>query len=227
VDTPLKGQALTPTSFRLNRPLQLMVLWLVALWVVTAIDPLYPRDWLLENLLVFVYGVLLVATYRHFAFSNLSYGLFTVFLSLHLVGAHYTYSEVPFGFWLRDTLSLSRNHYDRIVHFAFGLLLAYPMREILLRAAGLRLAWSYFMPVVTVLAFSAVYEGLEAAAAMIVSPELGAAYLGTQGDEWDAPKDTQMAMTGAVLAMLVTWFARRRSRTVIGARSGSPHDART
>lgn len=198
-----------PPPFRRNRPLQLMVLWLVLLWLVTAIGPLYPRDWLLENLLVFVYATLLVATYRRFAFSNLSYGLFTVFLSLHLVGAHYTYSEVPLGFWLRDALDLGRNHYDRIVHFCFGLLIAYPFREILLRAAGLRRCWSYFMPVATVLGFSAFYEALEAIAAMLVSPELGAAYLGTQGDEWDAQKDSFLAMSGAALAMLVNWIAAR------------------
>lgn len=186
-----------------------MLLWLAVLWVITAIKPWYPRDWLLENLLVFVYAILLVSSYRRFAFSNLSYGLFTLFLSLHLVGAHYTYSEVPLGFWLRDALGLARNHYDRIVHFAFGLLIACPFREILLRAAGLRPAWSYFMPVVGVLGFSGFYEGLEALTAMLVSPELGAAYLGTQGDEWDAPKDSLLAMSGAVLAMLLTWLAGR------------------
>ncbi len=131
-----------PVPFRRNRPLQAMVLWLLGLWVLTAIRPLYPRDWLLENLLVFIYSALLLATYRRFAFSNLSYALFTVFLSLHLVGAHYTYAEVPLGLWMRDALELSRNHYDRLVHFSFGLLIAYPFREILLRAAGLRRSWS-------------------------------------------------------------------------------------
>jgi putative membrane protein len=189
-----------------------MLLWLVGLWTVTAIDPLYPRDWLLENLLVFVYAILLLVSYRRFAFSNLSYGLFTLFLSLHLVGAHYTYSEVPFGFWLQEALGLSRNHYDRIVHFAFGLLIAYPFREVLLRAAGLRRCWSYLMPVATVAGFSAFYETLEAITAMLVSPELGMAYLGTQGDQWDAQKDSALAMGGAVLAMLLTWLAQRRGR---------------
>lgn len=205
-------QARSSPGLRHNLPLQLMVLWLVALWILTAIKPWYPRDWLLENLLVFIYAALLAATYRRFAFSNRSYALFTVFLSLHLVGAHYTYAEVPFGFWLQDTLALSRNHYDRLVHFAFGLLIAYPFREILLRAAGLRLSWSYFMPVLTVLGFSGFYEALEALTAMIVSPELGAAYLGTQGDEWDAPKDSMLAMSGAIVAMGLTWWGRRRQR---------------
>ena len=191
--------------FRSNRVLQIMVLWLVMIWIITAIDPLYPRDWLLENLLVFIYCGLLLFTYRRFQFSNFSYGLFVVFLSLHLVGAHYTYAETPFGFWIQDWFGFERNHYDRIVHFAFGLLLAYPMREILLRKSGLIRAWSYFITVNCVMAFSAAYEVIEAIAAEIVSPELGAAYLGTQGDEWDAQKDAFLAFTGAVIAMLITW----------------------
>lgn len=189
-----------------------MVLWLIALWIITAIAPLFPRDWLLENLLVFAYAALLLFTYRRFAFSNLSYGLFTLFMSLHLVGAHYTYAEVPFGFWLQDALDLRRNHYDRIVHFSFGLLIAIPFREILLRAAGLRPSWSYFMSVVIVLGFSGFYECLEAVTAMIVSPELGLAYLGTQGDELDAQKDTLLAMGGAVCAMLLSWLVSYKTR---------------
>ena len=199
-------------KFRDNRFLQLLLLWLSLLWVVTAIEPFDRRDWLLENLLVFIYAALLLATYRRFAFSNLSYGLFAVFLSLHLVGAHYTYSETPFGFWLQDALDLSRNHYDRIVHFSFGLLIAYPFRELLLRAAGVRRSWSYLLVMVTVLGFSGFYEALEGIVAMIVSPELGAAYLGTQGDEWDAQKDTALAFFGAVIAMAVTWWVARPPR---------------
>jgi putative membrane protein len=199
-------------GFRNNRFLQGLLLWLIGLWILTAIDPLNRRDWLLENLLVFIYAALLIATYRRFAFSNLSYGLFGLFLSLHLVGAHYTYSATPFGFWLQDALDLSRNHYDRIVHFSFGLLIAYPFQELLLRAAGVRRSWSYLLVMVTVLGFSGFYEALEGIVAMIVSPELGAAYLGTQGDEWDAQKDTALAFFGAVIAMTITWRLDRRLR---------------
>jgi putative membrane protein len=183
--------------------LQGLVIWLIALWVITAIKPLYPMDWLIENMLVFIYCTLLIFTYHRFQFSNTSYALFTLFLSLHLVGAHYTYAETPFGFWLQSVFDFERNHYDRIVHFSFGLLIAYPFREILLRRAQVSRAWSYFLAVCVIMTFSAVYEVLEAVVAMIVSPELGSAYLGTQGDEWDAQKDTIFAFGGAVIAMLV------------------------
>ncbi len=190
-----------PPPFRQNRPLQLMVAWLLLFWGVMAIAPLYRFDWFLENLLVFIYGILLAVTYRWFRFSNLSYGLFTLFLTLHLLGAHYTYAEVPFGFWVQDWLHLARNHYDRLVHFSYGLLCAYPFRELLMRQAGTRRSWSYFLAVCMILAFSGFYEVVEALVAMIVSPELGAAYLGIQGDIWDAQQDMFLAFAGAVLAM--------------------------
>jgi putative membrane protein len=192
-----------------HAPVLVMVAWLLFLWLVTAIEPFNRRDWFLENLLVFFYGGLLLATYHRFRFSVQSYLLFTVFMSLHLVGAHYTYSEVPFGFWLQDALGLQRNHYDRIVHLSFGLLMAYPLREWQLRVTGIRPGWSYFMAVALVLAFSGFYEVMEGMVAMIVSPELGAAYLGTQGDEWDSQQDTFLAFSGAVVAMIITATAVR------------------
>lgn len=197
-------------SFRTNRVLQGLVVWLVSLWVITAINPLYPRDWLIENVLVFVYGVLLVFTYPRFKFSNVSYALFSLFLSLHLIGAHYTYTETPFGFWLQPLFDFERNHYDRIVHFSFGLLIAYPFHEVLMRQAQVKKQWSYFLAVMVVMAFSSFYELMEAVVAMVVSPELGNAYLGTQGDEWDAQKDSSLASSGAVIAMLLTWIYHKR-----------------
>jgi len=202
----------TPKPFCSNRVLQALILWLVVLWIITAINPLYPRDWLLENLLVFIYAALLIFTYHLFAFSNLSYALFTVFLSLHLIGAHYTYSETPVGFWMQELFGFERNHYDRIVHFSYGLLTAYPFHEILICKAGVRREWSYFLTVCGILSFSAFYELLEAITAMIVSPELGSAYLGTQGDEWDAQKDSFLAFSGAIIAMLIVWSMSRKKR---------------
>ena len=197
-------------SFRTNRVLQGLVAWLILLWIITAINPLFPRDWLIENLLVFIYGILLVYTYPRFQFSNVSYVLFSVFLSLHLVGAHYTYAQTPFGAWLQTAFDLERNHYDRIVHFAFGLLIAYPFREILIRQAQVTRQWSYFLSVMVIMSFSACYEVIEGAVAMLVDPELGVAYLGTQGDEWDAQKDSFLAFVGSIIAMLLAWFYQRK-----------------
>jgi putative membrane protein len=174
------------------------------LWVWLAIEPVNRRDWLLENVLALTAVVLLLLTYRRFRFSSLSYCLIALFLALHAVGAHYTYAEVPFGFWLKDAFGLSRNPFDRIVHFAFGALLVYPLREVLMHRAHVRGFWSYYLPASAVLAQSGLFEVIEGLVAMAVSPELGNLYLGTQGDEWDAQKDMTAALVGALLALLVT-----------------------
>ena len=198
-------------GFHHNRALQFMLGWLVVYWLLMAIEPFDRFDWLLENLLVFIYGGLLIFSYRRFAFSNLSYGLFTLFMTLHLTGAHYTYAETPLGFWLMEWLELQRNHFDRLVHFAYGLLCTYPFYELLRRLAHTSRGWSAFLAVNLIIAFSGSYEVIEALVAVIVSPELGAAYLGTQGDEWDAQKDMGLALLGAITAITITLMAPQRS----------------
>ena len=183
--------------------------WYGLLWSLLAIAPRDRQDWLLENLLALTAVVTLVATYRRFQFSTLSYLLIAVFLSLHAVGAHYTYAEVPFGFWLQQIFGLSRNPFDRLVHFGYGLLLAHPLRELLIRLAGIRGFWSYYLPISGMLAQSGFFEIVEALVAQAVSPELGAAYLGTQGDEWDAQNDMIAAFLGALLCMAMTLMSVR------------------
>ncbi|MGC3973460.1 MAG: DUF2238 domain-containing protein [Nitrospira sp.] len=173
-------------------------------WIWLAINPVNRHDWFLENLLAVGLVAVLVLTYRRFTFSLTSYSLIAAFMVLHAIGAHYTYAEVPFGFWLKDIGGLSRNPFDRLVHFAYGLLLVYPLRELLVRLAGLQGNWSYVMPVSSILAQSGFFEVIEAIVAMIVSPELGSMYLGTQGDEWDAQKDMAAAFGGAIITMFMT-----------------------
>lgn len=187
-----------------RRLLQGLLLWYGVFWTWLAIEPFNRRDWLLENLLVLAAVALLILTYRWFQFSSLSYCLIAVFMTLHAVGAHYTYAEVPVGYWLKDLFGLSRNPFDRMVHFAFGALWGYPVREWLMRLAGARGPWSYYLPVSSILAQCALFEVIESVIAVLVSPELGSAYLGTQGDEWDAQKDMASAFGGAVLSMAVT-----------------------
>ncbi len=183
--------------------------WYVVFWSVMAISPVDRGDWLLENLLALSTVVLLLATYRLFQFSTVSYVLITAFLTLHAIGAHYTYAEVPFGFWLQHAFGLSRNPFDRLIHFSYGFLLVYPLRELLIRLAGLQGFWSYYLPVSGILAQSGLFELTEAAVAQVVSPELGTAYLGTQGDEWDAQKDMMAALTGAVMMAGLMWLIQR------------------
>lgn len=189
-----------------NRHLLLgLVLAYSVFWVWLAIDPLNRRDWLLENLLVLTLIPLLLLTYHRFEFSLTSYCLIGLFLVLHAFGAHYTYAEVPLGYMLQDLWGLSRNPFDRIAHFAYGALLVSPIRELLVRQAGLRGWWSYALPICVVLAQSGFFEVLEAIVAVIVSPELGNIYLGTQGDEWDAQHDMAAALGGSVLTMSIVF----------------------
>ena len=131
--------------------------------------------------------------------------MFTLFMTLHMIGAHYTYAETPFGFWLQDLFAFDRNHYDRIVHFAYGLLLAYPFYELLIRTIpNIRSIWAYTLTVSHILAMSGLYEVIEGIVAIIVSPELGDAYLGTQGDIWDAQTDMLLACIGSIFTMVIT-----------------------
>ena len=182
------------------------------IWLWLGISPLHRKDWILENVLVLAFGVGLWASRRVFVFSRVSYTLIFVFLCLHSIGSHYTYAMVPYDQWwealtshtFNSLFGWERNHFDRLVHFSYGLLLAYPLREIFLRVAEARGFWGYFLPLEFTLATSAIYELIEWGAAEFFGGELGAAYLGTQGDIWDAHKDMALAGTGALLAMLIT-----------------------
>jgi len=172
-------------------------------WTWAAIDPRFRHDWLLENYLVFLFVPLIVVTGRYFRLSDLSYTFITIFMVLHVIGSHYTYAEVPFGVTLQRWFGSDRNMYDRAVHFSFGLLLAYPMREVFVRITGARGFWGYYLPLDLVLAFSCLYELIEWIAARNVDPAAGLAFLGSQGDVWDAQKDMACAGVGALVAMLI------------------------
>jgi putative membrane protein len=189
--------------FHQRRFLQVLGVCYALIWIVAAIHPVKRDDWFVENLLVFAAVPLLVFTYRRLPLSDASYAFLFVFLVLHAAGAHYTYAEVPFGYWLQETFHLSRNHFDRIVHASFGLLLTYPTYEIVRRILQPRGAWVLIFPVSIIVALSGFFEILEGVVALFVSPELGAAYLGTQGDVWDAQKDMGLATVGAVLVAAV------------------------
>ncbi len=195
-----------------RRTLLVLTVIFAALWIVLAIKPHDRADWALENALVVAFGIGMAVSAKHFVFSRISYSLIFVFLCLHIVGAHYTYSEVPYdaawkaltGSTLNSQLGLERNHFDRLVHFSYGLLLAYPLRELFLRVSEVRGFWGYFLPLDFTLATSALFELFEWAAASFFGGDLGVAYLGSQGDVWDAQKDMALAGTGALVTMCIT-----------------------
>ena len=182
------------------------------LWAALAIAPWHRADWLIENVLLLLGAAGLVATARVFPLSRISYTALFVFFCLHAIGAHYTYSEVPydqagqrlFGFSLDELFGWERNNFDRVVHFSYGLLLAYPIREVFLRIVSVRGFWGYFLPLDLTMSTSMLYELIEWGAALTFGGELGAAYLGSQGDVWDAQKDMALASLGALITMTVT-----------------------
>ena len=187
-------------------------------FLVLAISPHDRSDWLLENVLAIFFVIIFSLTYKKFPLSRISYTLIFVFMCLHEIGAHYTYAKVPYdsffittlGFSLNDILGLERNHFDRLVHFSFGLLLAYPVRELYCRIANSKGFWAYFFPLELTMAASMTFELFEWGAAEIFGGDLGIAYLGTQGDVWDAHKDMALASFGAFLAMLITLIINLR-----------------
>jgi putative membrane protein len=174
-----------------------------AWWVALAIHPLDRSDWWMENALVFLGVGFLVWTYQPFPLSRVSYTCIFVFMVLHALGAHYTYAKVPYQEWI-PALAGGRNMYDRLVHFCYGLLLAYPIREMFLRIGNVRGFWGYFLPLDLTMSTSMLYELIEWGAAVTVGKDLGAAYLGTQGDIWDAHKDMALASLGALICMCIT-----------------------
>ncbi|MBI3546068.1 MAG: DUF2238 domain-containing protein [Gammaproteobacteria bacterium] len=190
---------------------------LAAVWIPLALHPNDRAAWALENSLVVVAVLLLAATHRVFPLSRVSYTLIFIFLLLHEIGAHYTYAQVPYDEWVRaalgfslnDALGFQRNHFDRAVHFSYGLLLAYPIREMFIRIASVRGFWGYFLPLDLTMSTSMLFELIEWAVAEIFGGELGMAYLGTQGDVWDAQKDMALASLGALISMLVTAVINR------------------
>ena len=188
-------------------PQRLLVLFGL-IWGALAIAPVYRNDWLLENVLVFVALPLLVWTHRRFRFSDATCVALFVFAVLHEIGAHYTYAEVPWNRWMQCLLGLSaditfgfsRNHYDRAVHFLYGLLVTPAALEIIDARATATPLWRWLLTVTFMASHSVLYELLEWAAVLVFASDLGMAYLGTQGDEWDAHQDMLLALLGTLVA---------------------------
>jgi putative membrane protein len=179
------------------------LLLFLGVWADSLIGTTDINNWLLENVLTFAFMIFLIATYKKYQFSDLSYVLMALYLCLHVYGSKYTYADNTFGYWLQDAFDLARNHYDRIVHFSFGFLLAYPMRETFLRWLGYPKMVAWLLPIEITLSISGLYELVEWAVADVFFAEQGDAYLGTQGDIWDAQKDMFLATLGAALATFI------------------------
>lgn len=195
--------------FKKNIWLFAFIIAFAFVWSNSLIGTTDTANWLLENTLTFIFVGFIIITFKKHQFSDLSYLLICIYLCLHVYGSKYTYAENPFGYWLKDVLHLSRNHYDRIVHFCFGFLLAYPMREMFLKWLKYPRWVAWLLPIEITLSISAFYELIEWAVADMFFKEHGDAYLGTQGDIWDAQKDIFVAVCGAIIATTIVSLVKK------------------
>jgi putative membrane protein len=183
-------------------PLVLLALGALLL-VLSGLAPYDRTTWLLEVFPIFLAVPVLVATARRFPLTPLAYRLIFLHAIILMVGGHYTYARVPLGFWVQDALHLTRNHYDRLGHFAQGFVPAILVREILLRRSPLvRGKWLFFLVAAVCLSISACYEFLEWLSA-VLGGSAATDFLGTQGDVWDTQWDMLCALIGALTAQLL------------------------
>lgn len=186
---------------------QILLIVFAVIWVLLAINPNYRFDWFLENILVFAWIPLLIHWHSKQIFSNASYTLIFIFLVLHVIGSHYTYAEVPFG----NLLPFYRNHYDRVVHFLFGILIFLPALELFDYLLHPKTFWKYYLPFTLLLCLGSLYELIEWLAAIVVDPQAGIAFLGSQGDVFDAQKDFGYNILGALIALIFCYFILERN----------------
>ena len=170
----------------------------VVVWIIMAINPKYPQDWLLENVLVFLFFPFVVWMDKRHNYTLLSIILLLIFASLHSLGSHYTYAEMEYFNVITQFFVFERNHFDRLIHFLFGLLLFRILFEMItpgITSVKTALLFTFTM----VVSISTLYEILEWLTAVTFYPELGIAFVATQGDVWDAQKDIIMGIIGALI----------------------------
>jgi putative membrane protein len=196
-----------------------LVLWLsiVAALLVSWIHAPYPGEMYLQH--IPTVAVLLSSPFlaRRYPLTNAAVACLAAFLLLHVLGARYLYSNVPYDHWSQQLLGFEittrcgfrRNHFDRLVHFAFGALWVRPVWEVCTRHFQVPRRFAYYTAFEFVLAFSMLYELVEWGLSIVLAGPDADAYNGQQGDMWDAQKDMSFALLGAVLALAVLYFTRR------------------
>jgi len=195
--------------------LKLLVLLTLAATGVSLVHPADPLTWVLEAAPVLLGLPLLYLTRRRFPLTPLVYRLLFLHALILLLGAHYTYAEVPLGHWVKEALGLARNHYDRLGHLAQGFIPAIVAREVLIRKSPLRPGpWLFFLTVCVCVTISVGYEFIEWGAALSLDQSADA-FLGTQGDPWDTQWDIFLATIGSILSQLL--LARLHDRQLAGA----------
>lgn len=189
----------------MNLKITLFALYIL-IWFALAYNPSYRDDWVLENILVFLALPVIIWSNKRIGFSRASLWMLFIFFLLHAIGAHYTYSEMPWFSPVTDFFGFERNHYDRLIHFLFGFLLFLPFYELFLSFQKSTRTTLLFT-LLFLFAASGMYEVMEWIATEVTHSELGTAFLGMQGDPWDSQKDMAFAYTGSIFA-LILWYRK-------------------
>jgi putative membrane protein len=202
-------------SFKKDRPLHLMIIIYIVIFVILSLEPVDLFEWWGENLASMLAVALLARLYKKYKLTNSSYACILILLILHSIGAHYTYSFCPIGDWLKGYLGLKRNNFDRLVSFTFGLLISFPVMELLYRKLRIRYIQACVLSSVIVLSICALYELYEMYFSMILSPEQSVIFLGGQGDIWDSQNDMVMVLLGTLITMGGYIFLRLKKNHMI------------
>jgi putative membrane protein len=206
------------STFTKNKVQLFLALSYLIFWIYYAINPIWRPQWWLDNYLVFAIVGVIIATYRKYPLSDVSYLLLTIFMCFHAVGAHDSYSNVGLGFWMSKTFGFARpNVYDRLVHFLFGVVFGYIFHDLLRRYSSFRPVWWYVLPVEFIISYSALYEIIEAATAWSLPPEQYDPFVGLQGDIWDGYRDMSLAGIGAVISVVILLIIARK-KGILAAR---------
>ncbi|MDP0168546.1 DUF2238 domain-containing protein [Glaesserella parasuis] len=184
-----------------------IVITVVSVW--SGFNPTDRSVWYAEVMPIFVVFALLLLTYQRFQFSGLAYVLMSLWMIMHLIGAKYTFANVPFD-WANQYLTFlgeDRNHFDRVAHYIIGFY-SFPMAEWLLRKRKCGLGVAFFFSLFFIMAVAATYEIIEWQYAVIEGGNAGIEFLGSQGDIWDAQKDMLADTLGAITALIIYLIAR-------------------
>lgn len=194
----------------------ILIIWM-CLFCLSCVNAPFPKELILQHILTGVAVITLVIIQGVFQLNKISYTCFILFLCLHLVGARWIYSNVPYDEWCEQLFSFNlteafhwqRNHYDRLVHFSYGLLFTYPLFE-LAQNFDLKKSWCYYFAVEFIMASSMVYELIEWGVAVCMSPNAAERYNGQQGDIWDAHKDMLLALIGSIICIAIIGVLQRK-----------------
>ena len=190
-------------DFKENYPKILLGLFFI-FWIIIAISPKYRNVWFYENILTVLFIGFLVLTYKKFRFSNFTYSVLFFFMILHTIGSYYSYAEMPLFDLIKSLLGLSRNNYDRIVHFLFGLIFFFPIYEFISRKFNIKGSWGFFLTFLVIAALKGIFEIIEWMYVLITHSDaiIVANYLGEQGDLWDAQKDMFVGIIGSIISWI-------------------------